>query len=237
MSHTASESLPPDTATSARSSGCEHVEVLDGAGHLVAAQPQEVLRAEVGVVAPDVDDRRLLAHGALHCRTPGDHRADLDGVGVLRAGRRRARACRRRSPARTRGSPRGGRGARAPARARPPPARASGCAAAPASALPVGLRGVGDEDRLARAQLLGAAWPAAGAAWCRRRRNVANATPVQMPAGARRAGGAGRAAARSSSRTSIRCGGPRPPWCASAPCAARGGTPRRRRRRRRPRRR
>ena len=50
--------------------GLQHVEVLDGPGHLVAAQPQEVLGAEVGVVAPDVDDRRLLAHGALHAAPP-----------------------------------------------------------------------------------------------------------------------------------------------------------------------
>ena len=37
MSHSASESLPPDTATSTRSSRREHVEVLDGLAHLLAA--------------------------------------------------------------------------------------------------------------------------------------------------------------------------------------------------------
>ena len=95
MSHTASESLPPDTATSTRSPGAQHVELVDRLGHLVAAHPQEVLGAVVGVLAPDVDDRRPAAHPALHRTSRSaarDDGADLDDVVVGRGGRRRGRA-------------------------------------------------------------------------------------------------------------------------------------------------
>ncbi len=66
MSQSASESLPPDTATSTRSPGssmrCEWI----ARAHLLVAVVHEVLLAERGVVAADVDDRRPLAHAALH---------------------------------------------------------------------------------------------------------------------------------------------------------------------------
>ncbi len=93
MSHTARESLPPLTATRIRSSGAEHVEVLDRLGHLSAAELLEVLRAEVGVVAREVDDRRCLADPALAADgrrvtigTAGDHGSDLDHVVVAELG-------------------------------------------------------------------------------------------------------------------------------------------------------
>src|SRR5690606_959457 len=44
----------------------DHVELVDGLLHLVAAEPQEVLGAEVRVRASDVDDRPVTAHAALH---------------------------------------------------------------------------------------------------------------------------------------------------------------------------
>src|SRR5690606_2761961 len=50
--------------------GADHVELLDGLGDLVAAEAQEVLDAEVGVVAADVDDGRAAADGALHAAPP-----------------------------------------------------------------------------------------------------------------------------------------------------------------------
>src|SRR4029078_13449292 len=48
----------------------EHRVVVDGLLGLVPAQAEEVLGAEVGVVAPDVDDGRLAAHPALHVAPP-----------------------------------------------------------------------------------------------------------------------------------------------------------------------
>ena len=53
----------------------EHVEVVDRLDHLPPAQLVQVLDAEVGVVARQVDDRRLTAHPALRCCTCRD-RAD-----------------------------------------------------------------------------------------------------------------------------------------------------------------
>ncbi len=46
----------------------EHAVRVDGAAHLLVAVVDEVVRAERGVVATDVDDRRPLAHPALHVR-------------------------------------------------------------------------------------------------------------------------------------------------------------------------
>src|SRR5688500_3713881 len=48
----------------------EQCELLDRLCHLIAAQFEEVLGTELGVVPSDVDDRRLAAHGALHCAHP-----------------------------------------------------------------------------------------------------------------------------------------------------------------------
>ena len=71
MSHSASESLPPDTATSTRSPGCEHVCECDRPAHLLVAVVEEVVAAERRVVAADVDDRRARLHTpALHRRRP-----------------------------------------------------------------------------------------------------------------------------------------------------------------------
>src|SRR5690606_26185548 len=50
--------------------GADHGVVLDRLGHLVAAEAEEVLGAEVGVVPADVDDRGLAADGALHAAPP-----------------------------------------------------------------------------------------------------------------------------------------------------------------------
>src|SRR5690606_14289086 len=50
--------------------GAEHGEVVDGPAHLLPAVVDEVGRAEVGVVAPDADDRRPAAHPALHDAPP-----------------------------------------------------------------------------------------------------------------------------------------------------------------------
>ncbi len=61
-------------------------ELVDRLGDLAPALLEEVLGAEVGVVAPDVDDRRALADDALHSRAPGDDRPDLDRVVVVEGG-------------------------------------------------------------------------------------------------------------------------------------------------------
>ena len=62
--------MPPDTATSTRSPGAIMSNSSMALAHLVAAELEEVLGAEVGVVAADVDDRRLAAHAALHAAPP-----------------------------------------------------------------------------------------------------------------------------------------------------------------------
>src|SRR5690606_15028834 len=49
---------------------CEHLELFDGLGHLVAAQLQEVVDAEVCVVTTDVDDSRLTTDATLHREPP-----------------------------------------------------------------------------------------------------------------------------------------------------------------------
>ena len=62
----------------------EHPEVLDRLLDLAPAQLEQVVAAEVGVVARQVDDRRLAAHAALtHCSPSRDDRADLDRVGIV----------------------------------------------------------------------------------------------------------------------------------------------------------
>ena len=61
MSHTASESLPPLTATRSRSSGANMSTSRRSPWPSAAAQLDEVLGTEVGVVARQVDDRRCLA--------------------------------------------------------------------------------------------------------------------------------------------------------------------------------
>jgi hypothetical protein len=68
---------------------------------LVAAQPQEVLGAEVGVVAADVDDRRP-RHTGTSRRAPGDDGADLHLVVVGEHGvaRHERAGCGSRAPTR-----------------------------------------------------------------------------------------------------------------------------------------
>ena len=71
MSQSASESLPPDTATSTRSPGSSISCVVDRPAHLLLAVVEEVVAAERGVVAADVDDRRApCSTAALHRRSP-----------------------------------------------------------------------------------------------------------------------------------------------------------------------
>ena len=87
MSHTASESLPPLTATSTRSPGSSMPNVVDRLLDLAAAQLQQVLGAEVGVVARQVDDRRPAADaGTCSSLPPGDDGAHLDRVVVGQPG-------------------------------------------------------------------------------------------------------------------------------------------------------
>ena len=126
--------------------GLEHVEATNGPLHLVAAQPQEVLPAEVGVVAPDVDHRRPAADPALHrspavIAAPDPHAARP--LPISRCGsppKRPPPGCGRPLPARRRISPDATPGStpsaaagRAPSPDPRPPSPWSGCAARLAS--------------------------------------------------------------------------------------------------------
>ena len=72
MSHSARESFPPDTATRTRSPGSIIVVRVDRPAHLlVAVVRRSASLAEGGVVTAHVDDRRALAHAALHRSLPG----------------------------------------------------------------------------------------------------------------------------------------------------------------------
>ena len=142
-------------------------------------------RAEVGVVPPHVDDRRPLAHGALHAAPP-----EMTGrISTMSASSSSASPGTSVSPgsrAPTRGSGRGGRGARAPASGPSTSSSRRGLRSSTCTApQPWRLRGVRDHERLARAQLLAQRRPRRGPArrWYRRSRKAAKATAVQSRVG------------------------------------------------------
>ena len=233
----ASESLPPDTATSTRSPGASMSKSLMALRHLVAAELEEVLRAEVGVVAPDVDDRRPLAHGALHAAPPEmtgriSTTSASSSSGV--AGHERVaddhehRLAVQVEALEERVDPHGSVDLELPLRVAEQHLHDGLRSAAR-------RRGVRDE----RATRPAAAPRAATTASCGRPPLVlAQQERRERHRGPDAAGPRALAPRGPAARgwlSSIRCGGPRRPSCASCPCAARGGR-RRRSRRRRPRR-